>query len=132
MFQQSRLELGRRSEQHAARMLASQGYVIEQANVRFPVGEIDLIAQDGQTLCFVEVRSASSEPLADPLESITDRKRRRLVRAARWYLNRLPTLPAEVRFDVVTVVWDAGGRPITQLLRGAFDAGDLARQSSLQ
>ena len=116
-----RQALGRRSEELARRHLAALGYVVEKTNARFPVGEIDIVARDGQTLCFVEVRSASSEAWGGPLASITDRKRRRLIRAAQWYLARLRALPEEIRFDVVAVTW-TGGVPAVELIRGAFDA----------
>ena len=117
-----RAELGRRSEQLAVRLLRSHGYRIEQTNVRFPVGELDVVAREGHTLCFVEVRSATSQQWGGALESIGERKRCRLIRAARWYLSRLRTIPEEVRFDVVAVDWASGGEPRLELIRGAFDA----------
>ena len=118
-----RQELGQRGEQLALQLLTSRGYVIEQRNVRFPVGEIDLIARDGQALCFIEVRSVSSSAWGGALASITDRKRRHLIRAARWYLSRCRELPPETRFDVVAIEWGDGLAPPTvELVRGAFDA----------
>ena len=117
----ARQALGRSAEALAATHLRAQGYTIEAANARFPVGEIDLIAREGTTLCFVEVRSASSQEWGGALESITDRKRRRVVRAAAWYLARRRAAPEEVRFDVVTVQWTPG-RPVVELVRAAFFA----------
>lgn len=117
-----RAALGRQGERLAERFLASQGYVIERSNVRFPVGEIDLIAREGRTLCFVEVRSASFQAWGGALASIGERKRRRLIRAAQWYLARQRTLPLETRFDVVAIDWGADGTPALELVRGAFDA----------
>ena len=118
-----RQELGQRGEQLALRLLASRGYIVEQRNVRFPVGEIDLIARDGHTLCFIEVRSVSSSSWGGALASITDRKRRHLIRAAQWYLSRFRELPPEIRFDVVAIEWGNGLAPPTvELVRGAFDA----------
>ncbi len=102
--------------------MQSHGYVIEQANVRFPVGEIDLLAWEGRTLCVVEVRSASSGQWGGPLGSVTSRKREHLIRAARWYLARCRQMPSEIRFDVVGIEWRAGGAPRLALLRGAFQA----------
>ena len=80
----ARQQLGERSEQAARRFLVSQGYVIEETNVRFPVGEIDIVAREGDILCFVEVRATRSDAWGGPLASIGDRKRRHLIRAARW------------------------------------------------
>ena len=117
-----RQSLGRRSEAVAVRLLTAQGYVIEATNVRFPVGEIDIIAREGQTLCFVEVRSTSSEQWGGPLATIDANKQRHLIRAAQWYLNHHPTQLPEIRFDVVAITWSDGKQPATELIRGAFDA----------
>ena len=116
------LERGRRGEQLAARFLQSRGYRIEQANIRFPVGEIDLVAWDNATLCFVEVRSASSLDWGGALASITDRKRRRLIRAAQWYVQRARPMSQALRFDVVAIQWQPDGRAAVELVQGAFDA----------
>ncbi len=111
---------GVRSEQLARHFLTSQGYAIRETNVRFPVGEIDVVAEEGQTLCFVEVRSTSSSRWGGPLASITDRKRQRLIRAAQWYLQRLRTLPPASRFDVVAIQWEGPQAPTIDLIRDAF------------
>ncbi len=120
----ARQQLGRRSEQLAARHLVSQGYTILDTNVRFPVGEIDLIAQDGQTLCFVEVRSTTTDQFGGALASITDRKRRHLIGAAQWYLQRIKRMPPEIRFDVVAIDWRADGEPSVEVVQGAFTGDD--------
>ena len=117
-----RTSLGRSSEQLAVQLLTSAGYLIEERNVRYPVGEIDIVAREGQTLCFVEVRSTSSLRWGGPLASITAHKRRRLIQAARWYLSRCRALPPETRFDVVAISWDKVPQPTVELIRGAFDA----------
>jgi putative endonuclease len=116
----ARQRLGRRSEQLALRLLTSQRYVIEETNVRFPVGEIDIVAREGKTLCFVEVRSTTSSQWGGPLASIGDRKRHRIIQAARWYLSRHRQLPPEIRFDVVAIDWRESANPTTELVRGAF------------
>jgi len=103
-------------------LLEREGFTIEATNVRCPVGELDLVAQEGRTLCFVEVRSGSSDMLGGPFGSITGGKRRHLIRAAQWYLARRRHQPETVRFDVVAVQWRAGLKPVAELLRGAFDA----------
>ena len=113
---------GQRAEALAAAFLSAHGYVIQQANVRFPVGEIDLIGHERHVLCFVEVRSTSSDQWGGPFASVTDRKRRRIIRAARWYLARLREVPLEIRFDVVGITWQPAGPPSIELIRSAFDA----------
>ena len=127
-----RHDLGRRSEQLAQRWLARQGYTIERTNVRFPVGELDIVAREGNALCFVEVRATSSSAWGGALATITDRKRRRLIRAARWYLAHLRqgfggqarehALPEEIRFDVVAIEWSEP--PKLELIRHAFSVDD--------
>lgn len=116
-----RMRLGRRSEQLARRFLRSQGYAVEETNVRFPVGELDIVAREGRTLCFVEVRSTTSAAWGGGLASVDGRKRRRIVQAARWYLSRRP-LPPEIRFDVLAIEYRDGAEPAVELVRGAFDA----------
>jgi putative endonuclease len=103
------------AEERAARFLAAQGLRIVARNYRTRQGEIDLIAQDGATLVFVEVRMRSSARFGGALGSIDARKRARITAAARHYLMRLGREP-RCRFDVVTL---EGREPAW--LRGAFE-----------
>lgn len=112
---------GRQAEDLACAFLAAQGYVIEQRNVRVPTGELDIVARDGQTRCFIEVRSTSSSAWGGPLMAVTPEKQRRVVRAARWYLRRFGSSSPEIRFDVVAIAWREPA-PDIQLIRGAFMA----------
>jgi len=105
----------------ARRFLIAQGYTIQDTNVRFPVGELDLVARQGTALCFIEVRSTSSAAWGGGLASVDARKRRRIIQAARWYLSRRP-LPPEIRFDVLAIEYRDGAEPTVELVRGAFDA----------
>ena len=120
----SRLERGRRSERLAAAFLRHQGFVVEGTNVRFPVGELDIVAWEGSTLCFIEVRSVSTARFGSAAESITFRKQRHLIRAAQWYLARQRLRPAAIRFDVVGVEWQ-NARPQLGLIRNAFQVDGL-------
>jgi putative endonuclease len=104
------------AEQRAAGFLEAQGLRIVARNYRTRMGEIDLIAQEGATLVFVEVRMRSSARFGGALGSVDARKRARIVAAARHYLMRLGREP-RCRFDVVTV---EGPQPTW--LRGAFEA----------
>ncbi len=117
-----RQQLGQEGERLAVARLRQEGYRILERNVRFPAGELDIVAQEGNTLCLIEVRSASSDRWGGALASIGDRKRRRITRAARWYLARHPSPLPEIRFDVVAISWGAGALPAVQLVRGAFVA----------
>jgi len=93
---------GGRAEEQAARHLVKHGLAIVARNFRTRFGEIDLVARDGETLVFVEVRLRTSNRFGGAAASVDSSKRNRIVAAARAYLARLPTEPA-CRFDVVTL-----------------------------
>lgn len=113
---------GDRAERIACAYLASQGYALIERNVRFPVGEIDIVATEGNALCFVEVRSASSTAWGGAAASITRPKQRRIIRAARWYLQSCRLSYLDARFDVVAIDWREEAAPAVELIRGAFTA----------
>ena len=119
----SRQRLGRQSEELARRFLAAQGYRIDAANVRFPVGELDVVGREGRTLCFIEVRAVTSDRWGGAAATVNARKQRRVIQAARWYLAHHPVPAAEIRFDVLAIDWSDGVTPAIQLIRGAFDVG---------
>ncbi|MEQ6918333.1 YraN family protein [Halomonas aquatica] len=89
-------------EQLAARWLCSRGLVLEASNQHAKGGEIDLVMRDGDVLVFVEVRHRADSRHGHPLETITATKQRRLIRAARFYLQR-NGLSCPCRFDVLAV-----------------------------
>lgn len=90
---------GFEAEWLAAALLRLKGYRILHRRFSASGGEIDLIVRRGETLVFVEVKARAK--LDDALTAITADKRRRVSRAARTYLGRLPTLPQTIRFDAV-------------------------------
>jgi putative endonuclease len=104
--------LGRKGEREAGKHLRRQGYAILERNYRIRQGEIDLIAFRDGVLAFVEVRSQTQPAMIDPLRTITRRKQRRVIKAAQTYtaLNDLSSKDVRLRFDVVTVLFDEGGR----------------------
>lgn len=115
-----KLETGFGGEELAARHLVEAGCSILDRNVRYPGGELDLVAEDGNDLVFVEVRTRRTGACGGALESVTAAKRARVVRAARIWLVKHPRLAARpVRFDVVAV---EGEPPAVEWIRGAFDA----------
>ncbi len=120
--EQSRTALGQRCEEIAVEYLRAQGYRIIERNVRMRFGEIDAVARDGDTLCFVEVRARSSTRFGWPEESVTPLKRRRLVRLAQGYLQRLRGHAGPVRFDVLSILLGPDGAPVrTRLIKAAFE-----------
>ena len=108
---------GAHAEALAAAFLAERGLQIVARNFRTRQGEIDLIARDGATLVFVEVRRRSSSEFGGAADSITATKRSRLIAAARAYLARLPREPA-CRFDAVLI--DGAAPPRIEWQRDAF------------
>ena len=111
--------IGRAFEEVACEHLASDGYRLVTRNYRAPGGEIDIIAWDGDVLCFVEVRGRAESHFGDPLETISPTKVARIIRAARWYLVDLPKPWPIMRFDVIGIT---GNPPAdVRLVRDAFD-----------
>ena len=113
---------GRAGERLACAHLRREGYAIHATNVRYPVGEVDIVAQDGETLCFVEVRLRGGRQFGTALESITARKQQRCIQAARWYLKGKRSWTGPIRFDVLAIQQETGAKPAIELIRGAFDA----------
>ncbi len=107
---------GGTAEDQAAAFLRRQGYAIRERNYRCRLGEIDLIATDGEGLVFVEVRMRNGAAFGTALESITPNKKKRLIAAAKYYLMELGREPF-CRFDVIAI--DEGGPP--EWHQGAFD-----------
>jgi putative endonuclease len=112
---------GRAAEALAEGFLRGEGYRVLARNHATRRGEVDLVCQEGEVTCFVEVRSRSGEAQGSPLETVTPAKARRVVAAATDWAWRHGRLEAALRFDVVAVVLGPDG-PRFQLVRGAFDA----------
>jgi len=115
---------GDEGEALAVDFLEAQGYRIIETNYRVSLGEIDIIAQEGQRLCFVEVKTRRSDQKGTAKEAVTYSKQRKLVSLAQWYLkerfqNRV-NIPS--RFDVVAIDYNEENLPQLQLIRNAFGA----------
>ncbi len=116
---------GTRSERAAARYLRRLGYRIVARNFRCPLGEIDLVALDGDCIVFVEVRSTETGELARPAASVDREKQRRLTRLALFYLKQKGLLDRAARFDVLAIRWPADrGEPTMAHYPNAFEATD--------
>lgn len=115
-----RPRIGRDAERGAATFLERRNYRILETNYRCRYGEIDIIALDGETLVFVEVRARTSEVYGTPEESVDRRKQRRLSLSALNFLSRGSLGEVEARFDVV-VARNAGRRRRYELIRNAFE-----------
>jgi putative endonuclease len=96
--------LGRRGEDIAVGHLQRCGYVIVTRNWRCPSGEVDIVAREGETLAFVEVRTRRGERFGTPEESITPDKQAKLVTLAETYLQEEDLADVAWRIDVVGIV----------------------------
>jgi len=117
--------VGKAGEDAAVDFLKKKGYRILGRNVRSRRGEIDIVARDGETVCFIEVRTRTGVAThALPLESVDGRKRRRLAALAAAYLKHRGWCERRARFDVVSVVMQ-GGLSRLALVQDAFSLSDL-------
>jgi putative endonuclease len=114
-----RIALGHRGERVAERHLRRQGYRILARNFRAAGAEIDLVAMDGETLVFVEVKTRLSTETGMPEEAVNPHKQRHIRRAAEIYALGHRAHERAIRFDVVAIRQDASGRHL-DLLRDAF------------
>lgn len=135
-------DLGRRGEELAAAYLEQQGYRLVAANVTLPVGrnlrgatvnaELDLVAYDGPTLCFVEVKTRASDWFAPPQVNVNLRKQRQIARAARAYRHMLGLEDSSYRYDVVSIVLpaekDSGVKLQIEILRGFWTEEKLRKR----
>jgi putative endonuclease len=117
-----RRALAAEGERLAAEHLARAGYRIVARNVRADRVEIDLVAERGTLVVFVEVKTRAARGFGAPEEAVDARKRARIVRGARAWLHAQALRRARVRFDVIAVEPDAAGRLCVRHLPGAFDA----------
>ncbi len=107
-----RQEIGRWGETLAAKYLSDKGYSILARNLRTPYGEIDLIANNGGTTIFVEVKTRTTASYGYPENAITLRKQAHMVSAAEHYLQEHPELANEWQIDVISIEGSPGRPPL--------------------
>jgi putative endonuclease len=116
-------ELGRRGEDLAARHLEALGYRIIGRNVMNTLGELDVVAMDGQTVVIVEVKTRSHAGGGHrPADSVDHRKRRKLTQVAQLFLRDPQWRDRPARFDVVEVISPPGAAPFVRHIPNAFEA----------
>jgi putative endonuclease len=120
LFRRHPETLGRRGEKLALRALRRAGYTILARNARVDRYEVDLIAREGDTTSFVEVKTRKSEGEIAPEENVGFEKRRHLRKAARIYMAHENDPSMYYRFDIVSVVIPESGKPTATILRDAF------------
>lgn len=102
----NKTEIGKEKERQAVEFLKNKGYLILNRNFRTRFGEVDIVAKDGDTVVFVEVRSKRCVDLGSPEESIGIKKREKLGKVALQFLAGYTDEYSAVRFDVIAVVGD--------------------------
>jgi putative endonuclease len=118
----ARQRLGREGEQLACAELERLGYRLLSRRYRTRYGEIDIVAEDGEVLVFVEVKARTDDSFGHPAEAVTDQKQHRVVAMAEAYLAREQVGDRVCRFDVVAVDGTGAGAAIT-VYRDAFRPG---------
>lgn len=130
--------LGERGEKLAVEFLVARGYRIVVANFKVPVGrnskgvsvtgEIDIIALDGETLCFIEVKTRRSDDFAPIIAAVDLRKQRQITRTARVYRRIFDLWEQKHRYDVVTVLLQKNAEPVIELKQGFWNEGSFQKR----
>lgn len=131
--------LGEIGEHLAAKYLTANGYRIVVANFKAPVGrnskgvqvtgEIDIIALDLETLCFIEVKTRRSDEFTPIITAVDTRKQRQITRTAKIYRRIFGVWDMPHRFDVVTILLPISAEPTIEVLKG-FWTGDKFRKKT--
>ena len=135
----SRADLGRQGELLAAEFLEQNGYRIVLTNFKVPVGrntkgvqvtgEIDIVALDGETLCFVEVKTRRSEDFTPAITAVDVRKQRQITRTAKIYRRIFGVYEMPYRFDVVTVVAPLNEPPLITIKKAFWNESKFRKRS---
>jgi putative endonuclease len=104
---ESTRDTGNRGETLVCERIIRRGMSIIDRNVREKFAEIDIVAMDRDTLCFIEVRSRQDTTMGHPSETISPKKQRTVRRAAEAYLVKRNITGVPIRFDVATIVWSS-------------------------
>jgi putative endonuclease len=120
----SRQQVGREGESLAERFLRSRGYRILARNVRSPSGELDVVAEDGDVLVFVEVKVRQTNAFGGAPYAVDPRKQSRIVKQAALYLARHRINGRSCRFDVVLLHASGERDPAIELVQNAFEVQD--------
>jgi putative endonuclease len=131
--------LGEAGEILAAAFLVSNGYRIVVTNFKVPVGrnskgvavtgEIDIVALDGGTLCFVEVKTRRSDEFTSPETNVDRRKQRQVTRTAKMYRRLFNIWEMPYRYDVVTVLMPDGAQPTIELLKDFWNEAKFRKRT---
>ncbi len=137
-FQSKTSRIGQLGEELAARFLLKNGFRLVLSNFKVPVGrnrigvlvtgEIDLIAFDEDVLCFVEVKTRSSEFFAAPIAAVDLRKQRQITRTARMYRKIFRLDWVKFRYDVVSIVLNENAKPKIEIFKGFWNENKFRKR----
>ena len=116
-----RIRIGREGEDIAVAYLKREGYTVLDRNYRCLFGEVDIVAKDGDTIVFVEVKSRRSDRFGDPQMAVGVEKQKKLCRISMKYLEEHRLYPCNARFDVVAVKMFPAGNQV-EVIRNAFES----------
>lgn len=135
---QSSRTLGDLGERLAAEHLENSGYRMVVSNFQVPIGrntngaqitgEIDLIALDGDELCFIEVKTRSSDEFIGPLTAVDRRKQRQIIRAARVYRRIFGIKDIKFRYDALTIVAARGETPVVEHIKNFWSEAKFKKK----
>lgn len=114
------LYLGESGEERAVSFLKDNGYKVLLKNYKAGGGEIDIVALDKDTFCFIEVKTRNSDVCGLPCEAVSEVKQRRISKAALAFIKERGLLDRKARFDVVSIVYYEDG-PRVDLIKDAFE-----------
>ena len=133
------ISLGEKGEALAADFLIKHGYRLVVSNFKVPVGrnskgvqvtgEIDIIALDGETLCFIEVKTRRSDEFTPIITNVDRRKQRQIIRTAKVYRRIFNTRDIEYRYDVVTVLLPKHAGPEIELIKAFWTEGKFRKKT---
>lgn len=113
-------EIGKLGEETVCKFLIQHGYCIRARNYRIKGGEIDIIADNGDYLAFVEVKTRKPDSLVTGFEAVSQRKRGLIIKTAADYCHRYPNM-LQPRFDIVQVIYDGERICSIDYIKNAFD-----------
>jgi len=116
----SKQDLGKKGEEAAVGLLKDNGYKIMLKNYKTKLGEIDIIASDKDTICFIEVKTRQSDRFGLPAEAVSESKQRQISKLALTFLKEKNFLDKKARFDVVSILYSQD-RPQLGLIKNAFE-----------
>lgn len=118
------VSIGNLGEEAAVKAIKKQGYKVIERNYRTKMGEIDIIAKDGDYTCFIEVRLRKNNNFGSPADTIDMRKQQKIIRTAKYYAMAKKIYDCPMRFDAVLINADAKGGKLTniktEIIKNAF------------